>query len=49
MKRDSRIVYSTTDGDLGGSVRNGVIEVQCDHRNVVLEMLKGYAPVVGGG
>jgi translation initiation factor 1 len=109
MKRDARIVYSTTDGDLrkardpglkerradgnrvnvrrevagrrgkavttisgvpvddaglkalagrlkkrcgvGGSVRDGVIEIQGDHRDVVMEILKaeGYAPVLSGG
>jgi translation initiation factor 1 len=109
MKRDSRVVYSTTDGDLrkvrdpalkqrqaegdrvkvrrevagrrgkavttvsgvpvndaalnelagklkkrcgvGGSVKNGVIEIQGDHRDVVIEILsaEGYAPVLAGG
>jgi translation initiation factor 1 len=109
MKRDARIVYSTTDGDLrkardpglkerradgdrvkvrrevagrrgkavttisgvpvddaglkalagrlkkrcgvGGSVRDGVIELQGDHRDVVMEILKaeGYTPVLSGG
>jgi translation initiation factor 1 len=109
MRRDSRVVYSTTDGDLrkardpklterradgnrvevrrevagrrgkavttvsgvpvddaalkqlagrlkkrcgvGGSVRDGVIEIQGDHRTVVAEILKaeGYAPVLAGG
>ncbi len=109
MKRDARMVYSTTDGDLrkardpglkerradgdrvkvrrevagrrgkavttisgvpvddaglkalagrlkkrcgvGGSVRDGVIEIQGDHRDVVMEILKaeGYAPVLSGG
>jgi translation initiation factor 1 len=109
MKRDSRVVYSTTDGDLrkardptlkerradggrlkvrrevagrrgkavttasgvlvddaglkelagklkkrcgvGGSVKAGVIEIQGDHRDVVVEILKaeGYAPVLAGG
>jgi translation initiation factor 1 len=109
MKRDSRIVYSTTDGDLrkardprlkerradggrvnvrrevagrrgkavttvsgvpvddaglkelagrlkkrcgaGGSVTGGVIEIQGDHRDVVVEMLtaEGYTPVLAGG
>jgi translation initiation factor 1 len=109
MKRDSRVVYSTTDGDLrkardpklkerradgdrvkvrrevagrrgkavttvsgvpvddaelkelagklkkrcgvGGSVKGGVIEIQGDHRDVVVEILKaeGYAPVLAGG
>jgi translation initiation factor 1 len=109
MKRDSRIVYSTTDGDLrkardpglkerradgnrvkvrrevagrrgkavttvsgvplddaglkelagklkkrcgvGGSVKDGVIEIQGDHRDVIAEILRaeGYAPVLAGG
>ena len=109
MKRDTRIVYSTTDGDLrkardpklrerradgnrvkvrrevagrrgkavttvsgvpvddaglkelagrlkkrcgvGGSVTKGVIEIQGDHRDAVVEMLKaeGYTPVLAGG
>jgi translation initiation factor 1 len=109
MRRDSRVVYSTTDGDLrkardpglnerradgnrvrvrrevagrrgkavttvsgvpvedaglkelagklkrrcgvGGSVKNGVIEIQGDHRDVVVEILKaeGYTPVLSGG
>lgn len=109
MKRDSRIVYSTTDGDLrkardpglkdrrsdgnrvkvrrevagrrgkavttvsgvpvddaglkelagklkkrcgvGGSIKDGVIEIQGDHRAVVMEILtaEGYAPVLAGG
>jgi translation initiation factor 1 len=109
MKRDSRIVYSTTDGDLrkardtglqerradgdrvkvrrevagrrgkavttvsgvpvddaglkalagkfkkrcgvGGSVKNGVIEIQGDHRAVVVEILtaEGYTSVLAGG
>jgi translation initiation factor 1 len=109
MKRDARIVYSTTDGDLrkardpgltarrvdgdrvkvrrevagrrgkavttvsgvpvddaalkalagrvkkrcgvGGSVKDGVIEIQGDHRDVVMEILKaeGYTPVLSGG
>jgi translation initiation factor 1 len=109
MSRDSRIVYSTTDGDLrkardpglkqrradgnrvevrrevagrrgkaattisgvpvddaalkqlagrlkkrcgvGGSVKDGVIEIQGDHREVVVEMLRaeGYEPVLAGG
>jgi translation initiation factor 1 len=109
MKRDSRVVYSTTDGDLrrardpglkerradggrvkvrrevagrrgkavttvsgvpvddtglkelagklkkrcgvGGSVKNGVIEIQGDHRDAVVEILKaeGYDPVLAGG
>jgi translation initiation factor 1 len=109
MKRDSRVVYSTTDGDLrkprdpklterrsngnrvkvrrevsgrrgkavttvsgvpvddaglkelagrlkkrcgvGGAVKDGVIEIQGDHRNVVLEILtaEGYTPVLAGG
>jgi translation initiation factor 1 len=109
MKRDSQVVYSTTDGDLrkardpklterradgnrvevrrevagrrgkavttvsgvpvddaalkqlagtlkkrcgvGGSVRGGVIEIQGDHRDVVVEILtaEGYTPVLAGG
>ena len=109
MKRDSRIVYSTTDGDLrkardpglkerradgnrvkvrrevagrrgkavttvsgvpvddaglkalagklkkrcgvGGSVKDGIIEIQGDHRDVVVEVLEseGYTPVLAGG
>jgi translation initiation factor 1 len=109
MSRDSRVVYSTTDGDLrkvrdpklkerqaggnrvevrrevagrrgkavttvsgvpvddaglkelagklkkrcgvGGSVKGGVIEIQGDHRAVVVEILKaeGYTPVLTGG
>jgi translation initiation factor 1 len=109
MKRESRIVYSTTDGDLrkardpglkerrvdgnrvkvrrevagrrgkavttvsgvpvddaglkqlagrlkkrcgvGGAVKDGVIEIQGDHRDVVMEILRteGYDPVLAGG
>ncbi|HWF52725.1 MAG TPA: stress response translation initiation inhibitor YciH [Solirubrobacteraceae bacterium] len=109
MRRDSRVVYSTTGGDLrkardpelgkrqadgnrvkvrrevagrrgkavttvsgvpvddaklkelagklkkrcgvGGSVKDGVIEIQGDHRGVVVEILKaeGYTPVLAGG
>jgi translation initiation factor 1 len=109
MKRDSRVVYSSTDGDLrkapdpglkqrradgdrvrvrrevagrrgkavttvsgvpvndaelkqlagrlkkrcgvGGSVKGGVIEIQGDHRDVVVEILtaEGYMPVLSGG
>ena len=109
MNRDSRIVYSTTDGDLrkardpepkerhvdgkrvkvrrevagrrgkavttvsgvpvddarlkelagrlmkrcgvGGSVKHRVIEIQGDHREVLVEILKGegYTPVLAGG
>jgi translation initiation factor 1 len=109
MKRDPRVVYSTTDGDLrkardpkltqrqadgnrvkvrrevagrrgkavttisgvpvndaelkelagrlknrcgvGGSIKGGVIEIQGDHRDVVVEILKteGYTPVLAGG
>lgn len=109
MKRDSRVVYSTTDGDLrrarhpqlsarrfdgnrvrvrrevagrrgkavttisgvpvddaalralagrlkkrcggGGSVKDGVIEIQGDHRDTVVALLRaeGYEPVLAGG
>jgi translation initiation factor 1 len=109
MKRDGRIVYSTSDGDVrkardpqlvqrridgdrvkvrrevagrrgkpvttvsgvpiddaglrelasklkkrcgvGGSVKDGVIEIQGDHRTVVVEVLEaeGYKPVLAGG
>ena len=109
MKRDSRLVYSTTDGDLrrardpklrerqadgnrvevrrevagrrgkavttvsrvpldeaglrqlagklkkrcgvGGSVNGGLIEIQGDHRDVVVEILmaEGYTPILAGG
>jgi translation initiation factor 1 len=36
---------------VGGSVKGGVIEIQGDHRDVVLEILKaeGYTPVLAGG
>ena len=36
---------------VGGSVKSGVIEIQGDHRAVVLEILKaeGYTPVLAGG
>jgi len=35
----------------GGAVKNGVIEIQGDHRDVVVEILKGegYTPVLAGG
>ncbi|MEA2297981.1 MAG: translation initiation factor 1 [Solirubrobacteraceae bacterium] len=36
---------------VGGSAKDGVIELQGDHRTVVLELLRarGYDPVLGGG
>jgi translation initiation factor 1 len=36
---------------VGGAVKNGVIELQGDHRPVVLELLRerGYDPVAAGG
>lgn len=36
---------------VGGSVKDGVIEIQGDHRAVVVEMLgaEGYEPVLAGG
>jgi translation initiation factor 1 len=36
---------------VGGSAKDGVIEIQGDHREVVVEVLKaeGYAPVLAGG
>ena len=36
---------------VGGSVKNGVIEIQGDHRDVVVQMLEaeGYKPVLAGG
>lgn len=36
---------------VGGSVKGGVIEIQGDHRDVVVEILKaeGYTPVLAGG
>jgi translation initiation factor 1 len=36
---------------VGGSVKGGVIEIQSDHRDVVVEVRKaeGYTPVLAGG
>jgi translation initiation factor 1 len=36
---------------VGGSVKNGVIEIQGDHRDVVVQVLEaeGYKPVLAGG
>ncbi|MEO8968284.1 MAG: stress response translation initiation inhibitor YciH [Solirubrobacteraceae bacterium] len=36
---------------VGGSVNNGVIEIQGDHRELVVEILtaEGHAPVLAGG
>ncbi len=36
---------------VGGSVKYGVIEIQGDHRDVVLQLLEaeGYRPVLAGG
>jgi translation initiation factor 1 len=36
---------------VGGSIKNGVIELQGDHRDLVLEMLRGegYEVVLAGG
>jgi translation initiation factor 1 len=36
---------------VGGSAKNGVIELQGDHRDVVMQVLRdaGYDPVLAGG
>lgn len=36
---------------VSGSVKNGVIEIQGNHRDVVVEMLEaeGYTPALAGG
>ena len=36
---------------VGGSVKDGVIEIQGDHREIVLKILEaeGYRPVLAGG
>lgn len=49
MKQDSRLVYSTSDGDQRKA--RGVIEIRAGHRVVVVEILtaEGYHPILAGG